>query len=63
MAGYIAARRLQHLPKAPEIGGIEVPEALEKHRDVQMSSALDEFKKPIEDEGTRRVVRVGAHCG
>ena len=31
------------------IGGIEVPEALEKHRDVQMSSALDEFKKPIED--------------
>jgi hypothetical protein len=35
--------------KAPEIGGIEVPEALEKHRDVQMSSALDEFKKPIEE--------------
>jgi hypothetical protein len=31
------------------IGGIEVPEALEKHRDVQMSSALDEFKKPIEE--------------
>ncbi len=27
--------------KAPEIGGIEVPEALEKHREVQMSSALD----------------------
>ena len=35
--------------KAPEIGGIEVPEALEKHSDVQMSSALDEFKKPIEE--------------
>ena len=31
------------------IGGIEVREALEKHRDVQMSSALDEFKKPIEE--------------
>ena len=31
------------------IGGIEVPEALEKHRDGQMSSALDEFKKPIEE--------------
>jgi hypothetical protein len=25
------------------------PEALEKHRDVQMSSDLDEFKKPIEE--------------
>ena len=31
------------------IGGIEVPEALEQHRDVPMSSALDEFKKPIEE--------------
>ena len=35
--------------KAPEFGGIEVPQASQKHRDVQMSSALDEFKKPIED--------------
>ena len=35
--------------KALEIGGIEVPEALEKHRDVQMNSALDELKKPIEE--------------
>jgi hypothetical protein len=26
-----------------------VPEAFEKHREVQMSSALGEFKKPIED--------------
>jgi hypothetical protein len=28
---------------------ITAAKALEKHRDVQMSSALDEFKKPIED--------------
>jgi hypothetical protein len=30
------------------IDGIEVSEA-QKHRGVQMSSALDEFKKPIEE--------------
>ena len=41
--------------KAPDIGGIEVPQILEKHGDVQMSSALDEFKKPI-DEWARAVV-------
>ena len=35
--------------KAPEIGDIEAPEALEKHREVQMSGAIVEFKKPIED--------------
>jgi hypothetical protein len=41
--------------KVPDIGGIEVRLILEKHRDVQLSGALDEFKKPI-DEWARAVV-------
>jgi len=35
--------------KAPRSAASKFRKPSQKHRDVQMSSALDEFKKPIED--------------